>query len=104
MEILKKAQTRIFEKWFEDLADNIKDRVSGYIDRALCGNFSITSPVGSGINNIKIDFQKGYRIYYTVINNNTILLLHAGGDKKSQNKDIALAKVIKANLKSRGII
>ena len=47
-------------------------------------------------------FGAGYRVYYT-INDNTIILLINGGDKKSQLKDIKLAKKITTNLKMKGI-
>jgi putative component of toxin-antitoxin plasmid stabilization module len=48
MQILKKAQTKIFEIWFENLSDNIQDKIADYIDKALCGNFANSKPVGKG--------------------------------------------------------
>ena len=79
-----------------------------YIGRVLAGNTSNCQSVGEGISELRINFQKGYRIYYTVLKNNEILLLLAGGTKggneKQQNKDIALAKEIKNYLKQQGVI
>ena len=43
-----------------------------------------------GISELKIDFGPGYRVYYTQ-RGSTLLLLLAGGDKSSQEKDIAVA-------------
>ncbi|MDR1434018.1 MAG: hypothetical protein LBI93_02570 [Endomicrobium sp.] len=34
-----------------------------------------------------MDFQKGYRLYFTNINDNIIVLL-VGGNKSTQDKDI----------------
>ncbi|MDR2192029.1 MAG: type II toxin-antitoxin system RelE/ParE family toxin [Endomicrobium sp.] len=53
--------------------------------------------VGSGVHELKINFQKAYRIYFTNINGEIILLL-CGGDKSSQDKDIQKAKELKGAL------
>ncbi|MCR4821231.1 MAG: type II toxin-antitoxin system RelE/ParE family toxin [Elusimicrobiales bacterium] len=95
---LKKEQTVIFEKWFAKLPSNVKEKIADYIDRFLNGNTSCCEPVGEGISEIKVNYQKGYRVYYTVINGRTVLLLICGGDKKSQPDDIKRAKKIKRML------
>ncbi len=93
-----KRQTKIFEKWFKKLSANIQDKIAAYIDRVLGENFSNCEPVGEGVSEIKINYQKGYRVYFTFIDRQAILLLLCGGDKKSQEKDIKLAKEIKRYL------
>lgn len=93
--MIVKQQTKLFEKWFKKLDGILQDKIAKYIDRVLSGNFTNCKPVGDGVNEIKINYQKGYRVYYTVINKQTVLLLLCGGDKKSQSKDIQLAKDIK---------
>lgn len=57
------------------------------------GHFGDYKPVGDGINELKINFAKGYRIYYKEKNRRIILLL-VGGDKSTQEKDIKKAKGI----------
>lgn len=47
-----------------------------------------------GIYELKIDFQKGYRIYHIKQGGNIILLI-CGGIKDSQARDIKRAKEIK---------
>ena len=46
--------------------------------------------VGNGINELKINFAKGYRIYFKEIDGKIIILL-LGGDKSTQQSDIAKA-------------
>jgi putative addiction module killer protein len=47
--------------------------------------------VGEGVSEIRIDYGPGYRVYFTR-RGMTLVILLCGGDKKSQRKDIALAK------------
>ena len=87
-------KTNYFEKWFNKLSDNIQLVIDKYIKRLVKGNFSNCKSVGEGIHELKIDFQKGYRIYFANISGEIIILL-LGGDKSSQQKDIEQAKQIK---------
>jgi putative addiction module killer protein len=79
-------RTLVFNKWFAKLSGNVQDIVDTYIHRLLFENFSNVKPIGKGISEIKIDFQKGYRIYFTILNNKKILLLLAGGTKSGNQK------------------
>jgi putative addiction module killer protein len=49
--------------------------------------------VGDGIRECKIDFAKGYRIYFKEFGGKLVLLL-IGGDKSTQQKDVQKAKDI----------
>jgi putative addiction module killer protein len=48
-------------------------------------------PVGDGIRELKVNFAKGYRIYFKEIDGKIIVLL-IGGDKSTQQNDIKKAK------------
>ncbi|MDR1195463.1 MAG: type II toxin-antitoxin system RelE/ParE family toxin [Endomicrobium sp.] len=101
-------KTAVYRQWFDSLPDNVQDEIVVFIGRLLSGNTSNCKSVGNGISELKINFQKGYRIYYTVLHKDTILLLLAGGSKggnqKQQQKDIALAVEIRDYLKKQGVI
>jgi putative addiction module killer protein len=56
------------------------------------GNTSNIKPLGSGVNECKIDFGPGYRIYFGYDDTILVILL-AGGTKKRQQADIVKAKV-----------
>jgi putative addiction module killer protein len=59
----------------------------------LCGNkikLPHSKALGAGLFELR-ERKFGLRIYYTYSNGNIIILLHAGS-KKSQNKDIKIAK------------
>lgn len=56
-------------------------------------HFGDCESVGSGIRELKINYAKGYRIYFKETNGRIIILL-IGGDKSTQQKDIEKAKAI----------
>ncbi|MDR0823098.1 MAG: hypothetical protein LBN20_04895 [Endomicrobium sp.] len=97
-------KTKAFIKWFDNLPNNVQDEVVIYINRVLVGNTSNCNPLRKGISEIKINYQKGYRVYYSVLQNNVILLLLYGGYKDSQAEDIKVAIEIKEYLKKSGTI
>jgi len=109
-----KRETFVFVKWFEKLSANIQDEIKIYIGRLLAGNFSNCKSVGEGIQELRINFQKGYRIYFMILDNKTILLLISGGTKggnqKQQTKDIddaknkRLSKKERANMKNKNAV
>ena len=108
VKMLTEKRTVVFDKWFCKLPDNAQDVVGTYINRLLLENFSNSNSAGKGVSELKIDFQKGYRVYFTILNNKEVLLLLAGGTKggnqKQQQKDIALAIEIRDYLKQQGVI
>jgi putative addiction module killer protein len=54
--------------------------------------------VGNGIRELKIDFAKGYRVYFKESDGKIIILL-IGGDKSTQQRDIEKAKEILKRIK-----
>lgn len=61
-------------------------------------HFGDCKPIGSGIRELKINYAKGYRVYFKETNGKVIILL-IGGDKSTQQKDIEKAKEIWESLK-----
>jgi putative addiction module killer protein len=64
------------------------------------GNFSNAKPVGDGVNEYKIDFGPGYRVYFGR-EGSAIIILLCGGTKKRQQRDIEAAKAYWADYKKR---
>lgn len=61
-------------------------------------HFGDCKPVGEGIKELKINYAKGYRVYFREKDGKIIILL-IGGDKSTQQKDIQKAKEIWGKLK-----
>lgn len=86
--------TPTFDKWFEKLKDNtVKIRILARLDRIERGNFGDVKDIDDSISELRFFFGSGYRIYYTIQDGSIVLLL-SSGDKSTQKKDIANAKVI----------
>lgn len=92
--------TSTFDKWFANLADKgVQRRIQVRIDRAEDGNFGDCTPVGEGVSEMRIHAGAGYRIYFKQAGAVVYVLL-AGGDKSSQQKDIATALGLARDLKN----
>ena len=89
MEIRK---TEIFVDWLEGLRDSrAKARIITRLDRMEMGNFGDVKPVGGGVNELRIHYGPGYRVYF-VRRGPVVVILLCGGDKRRQHADIAKAK------------
>ena len=81
-------KTALFSKWVDDLRDvHARARVLARIERLAMGHAGNVKPVGEGVSEMRIDYGPGYRVYYKNYGTALIILL-AGGDKRSQRKDI----------------
>jgi putative addiction module killer protein len=60
------------------------------LERLSAGQAGDVKPVGPGVSELRIDYGPGYRVYFTKRGTGLIILL-AGGDKKSQADDIKTA-------------
>ncbi len=85
-----------FEEWMRSLPDKVtKARIFSRIDRLRLNNFGDCEPVGDGVFELRIHFGPGFRVYFGIaskdIVSDEVFLLLCGGDKGSQNRDIAVA-------------
>lgn len=91
-----------FDKWLRKLKDlRAKAKILFRIQKLESdGHFGDCKPVVEGIRELKIDYAKGYRVYFNEKDGKIIILL-IGGDKSTQQKDIEKAKVILRKLKKQ---
>jgi putative addiction module killer protein len=80
-----------FAKWFIRLNPVTAARIDKYLRRMAQGNFGDSKSVGSGVQELRIDYGPGFRVYYGRDGECLVILL-GGGSKRSQAKDIAEAK------------
>lgn len=91
-------KTDTFAKWIDSLRDiKARARILVRIERLSLGNPGDVRPVGKGVSELRIDYGSGYRVYYRKVGQTVIVLL-AGGDKRTQTKDIKTAQRLAQNL------
>ena len=82
-----------FVKWLESIKDKTHQaRIRKRLVRIELGNFGDWSSIGDGIFELRLHFGPGFRIYFSRIGNTVIIIL-AGGDKNTQQRDIEFAKL-----------
>ena len=91
---------RPFSAWFDDLEPRAAARVSNVVAKLRQGLLPNVRPVGEGVHEARIDFGPGYRVYFGADGDSLILLL-AGGDKRRQDRDIAIARERWADYRAR---
>ncbi|MEL4505721.1 type II toxin-antitoxin system RelE/ParE family toxin [Luteococcus sp. H138] len=98
MEILT---TETYEKWFRKLKDRqARARISLALRRCQLEDRLVgdVKSVGDQIYEMRFHFGPGYRLYY-LLQERTVVVLLVGGDKASQDADIAKAKALAADLR-----
>lgn len=91
-------KTEVFAKWIDGLRDlRGRARIQARIERLATGNPGDVKPVGEGVSELRIDYGPGYRVYYTQKGREVVILL-AGGDKRTQANDIKTALRLARNL------
>jgi len=93
---MKIRRSSVYKKWIDGLRDNrARYKILTRIKRLEEGNPGDVGPVGEGISELRIHYGPGYRVYYKDTGKEIIILL-CGGDKSTQQEDIARAKQIAA--------
>jgi putative addiction module killer protein len=84
-------QSEGFANWLRALRDRqARARIQVRIDRLQLGLPGDVKPVGEGVSELRIDYGPGYRVYFARRGQEIIILL-AGGDKRTQDRDIKKA-------------
>lgn len=95
-------ETLEFATWLTKLRDRkAKALISDRIKRAGNGNFGDHRSVQGGVFEMRVDHGPGYRVYYFQRGKALVILL-CGGDKRTQNADVARAKRLKEEIERRG--
>ena len=96
--MLEIRQTQFFADWLDGLRDvRARAKVQVRIERLAGGNPGDVQPVGKGVSELRIDYGPGYRVYFKRIGREVVILL-AGGDKRTQAADIKTAFRLARNL------
>ena len=91
--MIEVSQTEVYSRWFDGLRDpraRARSRIDIRIRRLSLGNPGDVRPVGQGVSELRIDYGPGYRVYFVQRGASLIILL-AGGDKRTQDQDIQKA-------------
>ena len=96
--MLQIRKTEIFAQWLDGLRDvRARARVQVRVERLAAGNPGDVEPVGEGVSELRIDYGPGYRVYFKKHGREVVILL-AGGDKRTQSADIKTALRLARNL------
>jgi putative addiction module killer protein len=89
--VIEVRETETFSVWLSGLRD-VRGRaeVARRVRRLALGNAGDAKPVGSGVSELRIHHGPGYRVYF-VQRGAVLVILLCGGDKSSQDRDIAAA-------------
>ena len=88
--------------WLEALKDlRAKAQIQAQMVRVAAGNFGDCKPLRDGVQELRIDYGPGYRVYLSRQGPILVLLL-CGGDKADQSRDIERAIEYLKDWKERG--
>ena len=80
-----------FADWFDDLDAQAAAKITVALTRMERGNLSNAKAVGAGVQEYRIDWGPGYRVYFGR-DGDTLIILLCGGTKRRQQDDIAEAQ------------
>lgn len=88
-----------FQEFYNGIKDaTTKAKILAAVSRLKAGNPGKAKAVKGGVSELKIDYGPGWRIYYTKVGNEIVLLL-TGGTKNGQQRDIEAAQQLVAEMK-----
>ncbi|MCK7459182.1 type II toxin-antitoxin system RelE/ParE family toxin [Idiomarina sp. ATCH4] len=83
-----------FRRWLSGIKDpTIKGRIISHISKLIDGLSCDIKPIGHGLSELRMHLGAGYRVYFYE-DQGVLILLLAGGDKKSQRRDIKKAHLL----------
>ena len=92
--MLELVKSATFDAWFRGFRDvRAKARIAARLDRVADGHFGDVKPAGHGISELRIDYGPGYRVYF-IQRRSVLVVVLAGGDKRTQQVDIKTAQRI----------
>jgi len=92
-------QTETYAKWSAGLRDRVAlARIDIRIRRLSLGKAGDNKPVGEGVSELRVDHGPGYRVYF-IQRGEVVIVLLAGSDRSTQDKDIRNAKALANDLK-----
>ncbi|MBK6999450.1 MAG: type II toxin-antitoxin system RelE/ParE family toxin [Rhodoferax sp.] len=91
-----------FRDWLYAMRDKQgQKRIIAQLARLITGNFGDCKPLRDGVQELRIDYGPGYRVYLSRQGPVVVLLL-CGGDKSDQARDIERAIGYLKDWKQRG--
>jgi len=95
--VIEIRQTAVFARWLAALRDErARGRINARLRRLSIGNPGDVRPVGGDVSEMRVDDGPGYRVYF-VQRGKTLIILLAGGDKRTQDRDISTALELARN-------
>ena len=92
-------QTQYFAQWLRRLRDReARAKVLVRVRRLSLGSFGDARPAGGNVIELKIDHGPEYRLYVTRRGRQVVVLL-AGGDKRTQERDVEIARRLARDLR-----
>jgi putative addiction module killer protein len=85
-------QTPEFADWLDDLKDvRAQVRIAARLRQAEAGNLGDHKNLSGALSEMRLDIGPGYRLYFTRRDRILVVML-MGGDKSTQERDIAKAR------------
>ena len=90
--LYRDGRSRPFTEWVTSLEDlRAAGIIRARINRIRLGNFGDCRSVGNGVEELRVDFGPGYRVYFGRQSSLVVVLL-CGGSKRTQTRDVANAQ------------
>jgi putative addiction module killer protein len=95
---MRVRMTEVYRDWINALADRAgRARIQVRVDRLVHGNPGQHRALTGSVFELKVDVGPGYRVYYTT-HGAELIVLPAGGDKSTQERDIKAALALARSL------